>query len=105
MPLPGPFSIRFRAGAAAVPGVQSTYISPISDWGLIAHVASAWKGVKRASLISSVTAALFWVPVAHAAVCATHTSSDAIEPTGAPAIRTCSPGTANDASSKMALTL
>ena len=67
-------------------------------------MALAWNGVKRASLIASVTAALFWVPVAHAAVCATHTSSDAIDPTGAPAIRTSSPGTANEASSKIART-
>ena len=82
------------AGAAVVPGSQSTYISPISDWGRIAQVALVWNGVKRVSLIRSVTAArLFLV-----------TSSEAIEPTGAPATRTCSPATANDASSNMALT-
>jgi hypothetical protein len=74
--------------------LQSTYITPISDWGRIAHVALAWNGVKRASLIASVTAAcLFCV-----------TSSEAIEPTGAPATRTCSPATANEASSKIART-
>ena len=85
-----------------MPGLQSTYISPISDWGRIAHVALAWKGVNRLSSISSVTAALLSVPGRH--VCATHTSSDAIDPTGAPATRTCSPGTANEASSKIART-
>ena len=50
------------------------------------------------SLIERVTAALFTVPGAHAVVWATHTSSEAIDPTGAPAIRTCSPGTANASS-------
>src|SRR5437764_15479007 len=96
--------MRVSAGAAAVPGLQSTYISPISDWGRIAHVASAWNGVKRESLIASVTAALFVVPAVQRALFAVHTSSDAIDPTGAPAIRTCSPGTANGASSKVART-
>src|SRR5216110_3028711 len=96
--------MRVSAGAAAVPGLQSTYISPISDWGRIAQVASAWNGVNRESLIASVTAALFMVPAVHRGLLAVHTSSEAIEPTGAPAIRTCSPGTANDASSKMART-
>ena len=57
MPAPGPLWMRVSAGAAVVPGVQSTYISPISDWGRIAQVAFAWNGVNRLSLISSVTAA------------------------------------------------
>ena len=102
--MPGPAGIRLSWGAAAVPGLQSTYISPISDCGRIAQVALAWKGVNRPSSISSVTAALLSVPGRHGAVCATHTSSDAIDPTGAPAIRTCSPFTANEASSKIART-
>ena len=93
-----------RAGAAAVPGLQSTYISPISDCGRIAQVALVWNGANRESSISSVTAALFCVPGAHGVLCATHTSSDAIDPTGAPATRTCSPCTANEASSKIART-
>jgi hypothetical protein len=36
-----------RAAALAVPGVQSTYSSPMSDCGRIVQVASSWKGAKR----------------------------------------------------------
>ena len=94
MPAPAPRAMRPSAGAAVVPGSQSTYISPISDWGRIAQVALAWNGANRASSIWSVTAA--WLCLV--------TSSEAIEPTGAPATRTCSPATANEASSKIART-
>ena len=80
-------------GRRAVPGLQSTYSSPISDCGRIAQVASAWKGVKRASLIEIVTAAL-----------STVTPSPVMLPTLAPAMRTSSPCAANEASSKIGRT-
>ncbi len=55
-PCPGPLVICCSGGALRVPGLQSTYFSPISDCGRIAHVALAWNGVKSALSIS-ITAA------------------------------------------------
>ena len=39
VPAPGPLEILVSGGAADVPGLQSTYFSPISDCGRIAQVA------------------------------------------------------------------
>src|SRR5205085_7460074 len=103
-PDPGPLETRVSSGALEVPGLQSTYLSPISDWGRIAQNALAWNGMNPRLSISSVTAALLSVPPVHGALRATHTSREVIVPTGAPAIRTSSPWTANAASSKIART-
>ena len=52
----------FNGGVLAVPGVQSTYFSPISDCGRMAQNALAWNGVNPALLIVNVTAALQPLP-------------------------------------------
>jgi len=89
-----PRRISASAGVAEVPGVQSTNRSAISDCGRIVQVALAWNGTKPALPIRSVTAARSCLV----------TLTALIVPTGAPAIRTCSPGTANAALSNSAVT-
>ena len=49
--------IRLSRGELEVPGLQSTYSSPISDCGRIAQVALAWKGANAGSSMEIVTAA------------------------------------------------
>src|SRR5579884_774982 len=107
VPAPGPRWMRCSGGVADVPGLQSMYFSPSSDCGRIAQNALAWKGVKPALLIVNVTAALQPLPGTEQELGAPSplrsvTSVEPIVPTGAPAIRTSSPGTANEASSNIA---
>ncbi len=105
MPAPGPLWMRGSAGALAVPGLQSTYFSPISDCGRIAQDALVWNGKNPGLVIVNVTAALLSVPGGQGALRVVQTSSAPIVPTGAPAMRTSSPATANVASSKIARTM
>src|SRR5437763_10635516 len=97
----------FNGGVLAVPGLQSTYFSPISDCGRMAQKALAWNGVNPGLLTVKFTAALHPLPgVEHELEAPSPlrsvTSVVAIVPTVAPAIRTSSPVTANVASSKIA---
>src|SRR5437660_12879672 len=107
VPVPGPLWTRVSGGALAVPGVQSTYFSPISDWGRMAQNALVWNGVNPGLLIVNVTAALHPLPgceqeAGEPRPLRSVTSVVPIVPTVAPAIRTSSPVTANVASSKTA---
>jgi hypothetical protein len=73
--------MRGNGAAPAVPGLQSTYSSPMSDCGRMAQCASVWKGAKRLSVTAMITAAFL------AAV----TQREWMLPTLAPAMRTSSP--------------
>ena len=77
-----------------VPGSHSTNFSPISDCGRIVQPASLLQGVKSSLSMRSVTAAFS----------SSVTSSESTAPTTAPAIFTSSPGTSDDALSKIART-
>ena len=93
-PSPSPSSIVLSAWAEVDPGSHSTNFSPISDCGRIVQPASLLQGVKSSLSMRSVTAAFS----------SSVTSSVSTAPTTAPAIFTSSPGTSDDALSKIART-
>ena len=59
LPAPGwPSGITSISGDRVLPGLHSTYFSPISDCGRIVQCASLWNGLKPAVSIEKVIAAL-----------------------------------------------